>query len=137
MRIRKLLSLTVLLSAVSLVVYLLAQIGLNYQSRSSLQLEQIWLSDVTKLKEKRLLPTYWNDLKEVEKITSPGDRLAATWAKSAAVPVSINPEGKHKLEILIVSDHDDDSLKAIIRLHITHIPSGNSVWELSRIYNLD
>ena len=137
MNYKNLFSSTLLLIATALVVYTIATIGINYRSKSALQLEQLWRSDIKTLRIENKLPSYWGHIRQVIKLTAPTDNRAQSWLKDVSLPIDINPEGEYKLEILFVSDFEDGHRRALIRHHFIHIPTGNSVWEVSRTYNLD
>jgi hypothetical protein len=125
-----------LLAAVALVIYVLAQIAIYYRSESTQILEKIWFDDIQALQTENKLPISWKEIRQVEKIPAQGDSEAALWVKSIASPILINPEGEYKLEILFISQKDDGHEKAVIQHHLIHIPSGNSVWELGRTYEI-
>lgn len=126
----------IFLTAIALIVYAIANIGQSYRSADSASLEVAWYKDVENLKSADRLPQYWNSIRIVEKISANNDVTAAKWAKAVSSPIEINPSGEYKLEILFLSQMDTTPPKAVIQYHIIHIPSGNSVWELARIFEL-
>lgn len=133
----KLLSQTTILVALAAAIYIISNIGLNYKAKSGVELELIWKNDIATLKSSNKLPAYWTEIRTVEKINGPDDSIAAKWVKSVSSPIEINPNGQYKLEILFISDKENGIHRAVIRHHMIHIPSGNSVWELNRTYVLD
>lgn len=127
----------VLLLALSLCVYILASIGMTYRAKSAATLERTWRTDIDNLSFSNKLPPYWKEIRIVEKFAAVNDRLAESWIKNVYPPIEINPSGKYKLEILYLSEDENQTQKAIIQHHIIHIPTGNSIWEISRKYDLD
>lgn len=124
--------------AAALSLYIIANIGLIYQAKSSSKLEQLWIHDIENLSSAKKLPPFWNEISVVEKISANHDSLAELWLKTVSLPINIKPTGKYKLEILFLSQKNESGItQAIIQHHITHIPSKNSVWELARTYNLE
>ncbi len=126
-----------LLSATALVIYILASLGLNYKSASSQLIERIWEQDIANLSGLHKLPPTWSEIRVVEKTNATGDSAAETWARDTSSPIEINPKGDYKLEVLFISQHDGEHERVVIQHHMIHIPSGNSVWELGRTYQLN
>jgi len=126
-----------LLAAISLVIYVLAQIGLSYRAESAQVLERLWQNDFQNLKVNSALPSYWSNIRIVEKTAAQGDVLAEVWTKSVAPPITVNPDGTYKLEILFLSQVDGPQKRAVIQHHIVDISTGNTVWELGRTYEFN
>lgn len=125
------------LAALALIVYLAASIGLSLRARSSGTLSRVWQADIEQLKSQNSLPEFWNEIRQVEKLAAQGDTTAMLWVKSVSAPVTIDTKGEFKLEILFLSQKTDSgNLRAVIQHHMIHIPTGNSVWEMSRTYEL-
>jgi hypothetical protein len=137
MEIKKLFGQFTLLAALALILYAAANIGLSYRAKSAVKLEEIWQLDIQNLTANHKLPSYWNEIRFIEKIAAQGDSTAETWAKTVSSPIEINPNGNYKLEILFLSQEEDGKKRAVIQHHMIHIPSGNSVWELGRTYELN
>lgn len=133
---KKLLGQVSLLIAISLVVYILAEVGLNYRNKKSALIEQLWSKDIERLSKNNNLPLFWRDLRIVEKMAPDEDKSAKRWIKTVSIPIEVNPKGSYKLELLFLSQEDDEHERVVILHHIIHIPSGNSVWELGRTYSL-
>ncbi|MCB0351136.1 MAG: hypothetical protein KDD38_08120 [Bdellovibrionales bacterium] len=125
-----------LLAAFSLCVYIVATIGISYRGKSAAILERAWKLDIQNLKLNNKLPAYWDDIRLIEKYTAKDDNKAETWMKDVYPPIEINPNGQHKLEILFISQSENGEQKAVIQHHIINIPTGDSVWEIGRTYDL-
>lgn len=123
--------------AIAFSVYLAATIGMNYGTQSAAKLEHIWKQDIQNLLKAEKLPSYWKDIRLVEKVAARDDLLAESWSKFVSSPVEINPSGEYKLEILFLSQKEGRHERAVIQHHMIHIPTGNSVWELGRTYILN
>ena len=136
MNFQKLFGQLFILIALSLLLYLGATYAINYRAASTVKLEKLWQEDLVNLKATKKLPSYWQSIKEVKKISANEDAEAEKWVKSIASPIEINPTGEYRLEILFLSQSENEQEKAVIQLHIIHITSGNSVWELGRTYEL-
>lgn len=135
---RKLFFQVLLLVAIAISVYFVANIGLTYRAKSTARLEQLWSQDIHNLQSINKLPVSWNDIRLVEKIPSNDDALASLWTKSVSPPIEINPNGTHKLEILFISQKSEDGhTQAVIMHHITNAETRNLEWELGRTYTLD
>lgn len=133
---KKILKQVFLFSTIAATLYVGSDLALNFRTPSSAILERVWAQDIQHLLEKEKLPSYWNNIRIIEKIPANDDILAAEWVKSVSPPVKVNPDGKYSLEILFLSQKNEAEEKAVIQHHIIHIPSGNSVWELGRTYQL-
>lgn len=126
-----------LLSATAVILYILASLGANYKSPSSKLIERIWEADIVNLTNLHKLPPAWNEIRVVEKLNATGDSAAEKWARDTSSPIEINPKGEYKLEVLFISQHEGSHERVVIQHHMIHIPSGNSVWELGRTYQLN
>ncbi len=125
------------LIAIAAIIYLFANILGNYQSKNALILEQLWSADIEKLSENNILPLSWAEIKFVEKNAAENDSVAEIWKQKVSVPVQIYPEGHYKLEVLFISQESETGIKqALIQLQIVTIASKNTVWELTRTYDL-
>lgn len=86
--------------------------------------------DMHFLKERKFLPTMWNDLKEIH--LSPTSASTTQWLKESQPRIETHPDGKYSLEYVLI----DDKEAVMVQLNITDLQSKNKVWELSRIYSL-
>jgi hypothetical protein len=136
-RLKSHLGLFSLLLAITVIVYILASLGANYRSPSSKLIERIWQQDISNLNNLHKLPSTWSEIRLVEKVNASGDSSAEVWARDTNSPIEINPKGEYKLEVLFISQHDGKHERVVIQHHMIHIPSGNSVWELGRTYELN
>ena len=137
MSLKKLIEQFSLLAILALIIYSVAQIAMSYRAESAEKLEKVWQQDLENLHSQNKLPSYWSDIRTVEREPAQDDSLANQWVKSVASPIVINPNGQYKLEILFISQTDSGQTRAVVQHHLIHIPSGNSVWELGRTYDLN
>jgi hypothetical protein len=126
-----------LLAAISSLIYLAANLGLSFQAKTSQKLERVWQEDLHNLAQAKKLPSFWFEIRSVEKVAAQEDSTAEDWALNVSTPIEINLNGKYKLEILFLSQNENGVTRAVIQHHIIHIPTGNSVWELGRTYILN
>ncbi len=118
-------------------IYIAATLGLAYSSPTTKTLQRIWEQDIDNLSGHHKLPPSWSEISVVQKINANGDRDAERWARETVSPIEINPKGQYKLEVLFISQKSAGHEKVIVQHHMIHIPSGNSVWELGRTYQLN
>ncbi len=126
-----------LLAAFALCIYIVAVIGITYRDKSAAFLERAWKLDIQNLQLNNNLPLYWNDIRLIEKYSAQDDPVAKSWIKNVYPPIEINPMGNYKIELLFISQEDSSEKKAIVQHHIIYLPTGDSVWEMARIYNLE
>ena len=122
----------------AVIIYGVANIFGNYQNKNALTLEQLWSADIKKLSENNFLPLAWNEIKFVEKNAAENDSIAETWKNKISAPIQVAPEGQYKLEVLFISqESENQTQQALIQLQIVTIESKNTVWELTRTYDLN
>lgn len=103
----------------------------NYRAQ---MLAELWRKDIERLHSAHILPKELSNLREIEWIAP--DPLAQYWSKNTELPFTPRPDGRFKLELLILSQTDDGQMIAVIQHHLIDLNSGNSIWELGRTYDL-
>ncbi len=98
------------------------------------RLQILWEQDIEQLKNAGHLPQAWTDIKEVQLI--PATANAKTWLKDVSVPIKLKTDGRHKLEILIISWEDQKSKGVILQYNLVDTESNNMIWELGRTFTL-
>ena len=93
--------------------------------------ESQWRQDISLLISSKKLPPPWFDVREVELIG--GTPETRGWLPRINSPViATKPDGKHRLEILIVVWEEQGTHGALIQYNLVNLQSKNMVWELGR-----
>jgi hypothetical protein len=137
MNLKKLFTQSALLLAVATSLYIISSLYLEFSARSGARLEILWKTDIENLSLENKLPLAWRQVRQIEKVAAQNDLVAELWVKTVSAPIEVNVGGEYKLEILFVSQKEDGSESAMIQHHLIHLPTGNSVWELGRTYQLE
>ena len=93
-----------------------------------------WQEDVRLLKKKNALPASWDHIREVE--VKSDNSPAIDWIESLKSQVKIDPNGTHKLNVLVIHWIEKTKYGVIVQYSITDIKSGNTIWEISRTLHL-
>ena len=122
----KLLGIVALVSALALGSWLLWD-DLSYSAMSPEQrLQALWEQDV---------PKGFQSLKSIQLIGA--DDRAKSWIPHLKAPLKTTPNGKYKLEVLLISWVHEKALGAIVQYDLYEVKSGNLEEELGRTFVLD
>jgi hypothetical protein len=99
------------------------------------RLEYLWQRDIETLREAKKLPPGFDDIKEI--VLIPATDNAKTWIKEIKVPLQVKTEGKHKMEVLMLSFEEEHVLGAIVQYNLVELKSENMIWELGRTFVLE
>lgn len=100
------------------------------------RLQYLWTQDINTLKSSQILPTGWYGIKNIE--YEGGDSTAMKWLKEGLhIPITLNKDGTHRLEILILSFEDTGRIGAIIQYNLVNLTDQNMEWELGRTFYLN
>lgn len=136
---KKIVTFAALLISFSTAIYIACDIFFVSHTTEQ-QLQKIWAADIESLQKVKALPPAWNSIQFIEKTAGQEDLEAKTWIKNIVVPVSLNSKGEHKLEILFVAQTDEMNGAAVnaalIQHSIVSLKSGDTIWELTRLYEL-
>lgn len=102
---------------------------------SAEKLNWMWDKDFDNLKDQKILPKMWSQIKTIEIKT--GDERAKKWVKNIKPPLKENKEGKYHLKILVTSWEDQGELGVLVMFDIFDLKTQNLIWELSRTYILE
>ena len=130
----KKIALLLLCVAVGIASYIALDFWALQNGHPESRLERLWAEDVADLAEAKKLPPFWNDIQKVEMYG--GDTQAKDWARKIEVPIKTNPQGTHKLEVLLLTWEENGKRGAVIQYDAVDLKSQNMVWELGRTFIL-
>lgn len=100
------------------------------------KLQSLWSQDVTDLENAKALPEGWHSIKSIEFYS--GDKGAQKWIdEKLRPPQKTQPNGTHRLEILLLSFEDQGKVGAIIQYNLVDLKTQNMEWELGRTFYLN
>lgn len=94
------------------------------------RLQILWENDLELLEQSASLPKAWNQIREV-KIDAATDS-AKKWMQSVYPPITVRPDGTHRLEILVISWEEGKEHGVILQYNLVELKTENMVWELGR-----
>ncbi len=92
--------------------------------------ERQWIEDVRQLEASPKLPKQWFDVKEFEIIG--GTPETKKWLRQIEVPLKANPEGKHRMDVLVVVWEEEGVRGVLVQYNLEELKSKNNIWELGR-----
>lgn len=111
---------------------------LNYYSQARAPLykkfEQQWLQDVQDLEASKRLPKPWFEVKNLEVVG--GTPETKEWLSRIKVPLKINPDGGHHLDVLVVAWEEEGKRGALVQYNLVDLKTRNNIWELGRTFIL-
>ncbi len=118
-------------AAVAILAYLILDYWNARNATPLVKFERQWAEDVAQLEASKKLPKPWFDVREVELFG--GTPESRGWLKEMKIPVAQkNPDGQHKLEVLIVPWEEDGKTGVMIQYNLTELKSKNMIYELGR-----
>lgn len=116
--------------AIGLVAFVL----LDHYSRLRLPLpkrfERQWAADVTELEASGKLPAAWSEVGEIKIIG--GTRETRDWLDHVKSPLKPNPQGRHRMEVLVVIWEENGKRGALVQYNIEDGKTGNTLSEIGR-----
>lgn len=117
--------------AVAVLAFCLLDYWSSRNAPSYKKFEKQWADDVAQLEASPKLPKPWFDVKEVEVFG--GDPASRGWLKEIHIPVGQkNPEGQHKLEVLVVPWEEGGKAGVMIQYNLVDLKTKNMIYELGR-----
>jgi len=117
--------------AVAVLAYVLLDFWLSRNAPLYKRFERQWAEDVASLEASPKLPKPWFDVREVELI--PGTPESKSWLRSVKIPLGQkNPNGQHKLEVLIVPWEEEGKAGVMIQYNLVNLKTNNMIFELGR-----
>jgi len=92
--------------------------------------EQRWTADVALMQDSGKLPLAWFDVKEYALIG--GTPETRGWLKLVHPPITTNPQGKHRMDVLIVGWEESGKRGALVQYNIEDLVTKNTVREIGR-----
>lgn len=126
----KRLSLLLLCAAAGLTSYTLLDFYRHQKAPLYKKLEAQWEADVRALEKSGKLPAAWKEVKEIKIIG--GTPETKSWLKRIQIPLKENPDGKHRLEVLVVVWEENGKKGALIQYNLEDGASANTLMELGR-----
>jgi hypothetical protein len=123
-----------LVSLLATVGYLLFEISSFYSSSDATRLETLWTRDLQRLREAKVLPKGFEDIQSIE--LTAATELTRKWQKHLHIPIKTSPAGHYRLEILLLSWDEGNTLAAIVQYNLIDLRSKDMVWELGRTFIL-
>lgn len=125
------LSLLLWCAALALLSFVILDFWHSRNAPAFKKFERLWSDDLELLEKSGKLPPGWFDVKEVEIIG--GTPETKRLLKRIQVPISSkNPEGKHRIEVLLVLWEEGGKLGVTIQYNLSQIETRNQVLELGR-----
>lgn len=122
------------------ILLLMIGLGLGYHSAQSYlkfkngspstRLQILWENDLELLEQASSLPKQWDQIREI-KIDAATDN-AKKWMQGVYPPITIRPDGTHRLEILVISWEEEKEHGVIIQYNLVELKNENMIWELGR-----
>lgn len=130
----KILGLIAIVAGLSVIAFTYKDFKWNFADDQTRFIE-LFEGDLADLKEKNLLPPEWESIKEVVfQSTSP---QTESWIKNYAPNINKNPQGKLKLEVIVIDWSEDPARGGMAQMSLIDLTSGNKTWELTRTYRID
>lgn len=103
----------------------------NYENKPiKEQLIRLWSQDIQSLENK--LPSRWMNIKAIKYLNSDEQNFL----QSLPLPITLKPNGKSTLEILMTSFKTKDSISFIIQHYLLDAKTQNLIFELDRTYKI-
>jgi len=128
MRLRRI-SLLVCCFGVAATSYVLLDYWSRKHSPLPQRFERLWHDDVALLEASPKLPKQWFDVKEFEIIG--GTPETKQWLHQVELPLQANPNGKHKMDVLIVA-WEEEGIRGVLVQYNLEDEAKNNIWELGR-----
>lgn len=96
--------------------------------------ERQWRDDVETLEQSGKLPKEWTDIKEIELIGGTPD--TKKFLSLVKVPLKTNPNGHHRLEVLVVLWEEDGVRGVLVQYNLAESGTKKYSWELGRTFIL-
>jgi hypothetical protein len=103
------------------------------QSKAEIDVfHRLWQEDLDQLWMTKKLPEGWKSLRMVEYTAL--DKDSWDWIENRKPSITIDPEGKFKLEILVDTWDDEEGKAALVEYHLIDLTSEDKIWELGRTF---
>lgn len=118
-------------AAVAIMAYVFLDFWIGRNAPNFKKFERQWADDVAQLEASPKLPKPWFDVSEVEVFG--GTPESKGWLRQIQIPVvQKNPNGQHKLEVLIVPWQEGGESGVMIQYNLVNLKTKNMIYELGR-----